>query len=126
MIVKKTIYILIGIGSFIIGVVGAVLPIVPTFPFMILSGFCFGKSSHQLNGWFRETKLYKKHLDSYIKGQGMTKKTKVKTIIMVTTLLAFGFIMMDGIFMGRILLVIVWLFHMIYFSIVVKTKSESA
>ena len=118
---KKGIFILIGCISLGLGAIGTVLPIIPTVPFFLLSACCFAKSSEKLHGWFTNTKLYKDNLESYVKGEGMTIKTKVRIMVTVTFLMAFGFFMMDAIPIGRIVLVIVWLFHVVYFVFGVKT-----
>ena len=104
--------------------IGAVVPLLPSFPFLMLAAFCFAKSSKKLNDWFLGTKLYKNNLESYVKGQGMTKKTKIKVAATVTILMSIGFIMMSGTTTGRIILSIVWLFHIVYFFLIVKTRPE--
>ena len=73
----------IGVG---LGAVGAVVPMLPAFPFLMLAVVCFAKSSEKLDKWFKGTKLYKNNLETYVKGQGMTKKTKIKIMITVTLL----------------------------------------
>lgn len=73
---------------------GAVLPVLPTFPFLIFAAFCFARSSKKLDKWFKGTKLYKNNLETYAKGQGMTRKTKVRIMITVTFLMSFGFFIM--------------------------------
>lgn len=107
-----------------LGAVGAVLPLLPAFPFLLLAAVCFAKSSERLNSWFINTKLYKNNLESYVKGQGMTRKTKIKIMITVTILMTIGFIMMKSITVGRIILCCVWLFHIFYFSFGVKTFGD--
>lgn len=94
---------------------------IPAFPFLMLAAFCFAKSSERLNNWFINTKLYKDNLETYVKGQGMTKKTKIRIMITVTLLMSIGFIMMHAVPVGRIILAFVWLFHMWYFACRVKT-----
>ena len=102
------------------------LPILPTVPFLMLSAFCFAKSSEKLHSWFISTKLYKKNLESFVKGEGMTVKTKVKIMSTVTILMAIGFIMMSRVPVGRVILAIVWVCHVVYFVFRVKTlKVES-
>ena len=100
---------------------GAVLPLLPAFPFLLLAAICFGKSSERLDRWFKNTKLYKNNLESFVKGQGMTWKTKIKIMITVTVLMTIGFIMMNQVVVGRIVLACVWVFHIIYFIFGVKT-----
>ena len=117
----KIIYILLGCLSLAIGGIGVVLPLLPSFPFLLFAAFCFAKSSKRLHTWFLGTSLYKNNLESYVKGQGMTRKTKVRIMIFVTITMGFGFIMMDQVPIGRIILSIVWLFHIYYFVYKVKT-----
>ena len=68
--------------------------------------------------------LYKKHLESFAKEKAMTKKTKRSIIAMVTILMAIGFIMMNNVPIGRVVLVIVWIFHFLYFGLKVETVKE--
>ncbi len=119
--IKKILLIAVGCLGVALGAVGAVLPLLPAFPFLLLAAVCFAKSSERLNSWFINTKLYKNNLESYVKGQGMTRKTKIKIMITVTILMTIGFIMMKSITVGRIILCCVWLFHIFYFSFGVKT-----
>lgn len=123
---KRVLLIIVGCIGLGLGAVGAVLPLLPAFPFLLLAAVCFGKSSKKLNDWFIGTKLYKNNLESYIKGQGMTTKTKVKVIILVTVLISIGFLMMKNVPIGRIILACIWLFHIIYFVFGVKTKKNEA
>lgn len=116
---KKILYILIGCISLGLGIIGVILPILPTVPFMLLAAFCFAKSSERLDGWFKNTKLYR---ENNIKN-GMTKQAKIRIMCSVILLMSIGFIMMGlkGIVVGNVILLIVWIFHMAYFTFGVKT-----
>ena len=103
------------------GAVGAVVPLLPSFPFLLFSAFCFARSSKRLNNWFIGTALYRRHLADYVKGRGMTMKTKARIMVLVTLLMGVGFILMRRVPVGRIILAAVWLFHILYFLFVVKT-----
>ena len=120
---KKLLYIIIGCIGVGLGAVGAVVPMLPAFPFLMLAAFCFARSSEKLDRWFKGTKLYKDNLEDYVAGRGMTVKTKVRIMITVTLLMSVGFIMMGlkGIVTGCIVLGCVWAFHIIYFIWGVKT-----
>ena len=123
---KKMILVIIGCIGVGLGALGVVLPIRPTVPFLLLAAFCFARSSERLNNWFIGTKLYKNNLESYVKGEGMTRKTKIKIMVTVTVLMTIGFIMMDQVLVGRIVLACVWVFHILYFVFGVKTiKKEN-
>lgn len=119
--VKKVLYVALGCVSVGLGAIGAVLPLLPSFPFLLLAAFCFARSSEKLHAWFVSTKLYKENLESYVAGKGMTKKTKIRIMATVTLLMTIGFVMMHAVPVGRIVLACVWVFHVIYFVFGVKT-----
>lgn len=126
---KKVLFVILGCIGLGLGAVGAVLPLLPSFPFLLLAAFCFAKSSERLHSWFIGTKLYKNNLESYVKGKGMTWKTKIRIMITVTLLMSIGFTMMllKEVYIPYAILAGIWVFHIVYFIFGVKTihlKSE--
>lgn len=122
--IKKILYIILGCVGVGLGAVGAVVPLLPAFPFLLLAAFCFARSSERLNNWFINTKLYKNNLESYVQGRGMTKAAKIRIMVTVTLLMSIGFVMMHAVPVGRIVLTCVWVFHILYFMLGVKTLQE--
>ena len=122
--IQKAFFVALGCVSLGIGAVGAVLPLLPTFPFLLLAAFCFAKSSEKLHNWFTSTKLYQENLDDFMQGRGMTKRTKLRIMATVTALMAFGFAVMGRVPVGRVILVAVWVFHVVYFCFGIKTIEE--
>ena len=120
---KRILYIILGCVGVGLGAIGAVVPMLPAFPFLMLAAFCFARSSEKLDRWFKGTKLYQDNLADYVAGRGMTVKTKIRIMITVTLLMSIGFIMMGlkGIVTGCIVLGCVWVFHIVYFIWGVKT-----
>ena len=120
---KKAILIAAGSISLALGTAGIILPILPTVPFYLLTACCYAKSSEKLHSWFTGTKLYKNNLESYVKGEGMTVKSKVKIMAVVTALMTAGFVMMDEVPVARVILLVIWSVHALYFLLKVKTIS---
>lgn len=120
---KRVFYIVLGCIGVGLGALGAVLPLLPAFPFLMLAAWSFAKSSQKLDAWFKGTKLYKNNLADFAAGRGMTKKTKVRIMLTVTALMSIGFGIMGsrGIYAGCITLACVWVFHILYFVFGVKT-----
>lgn len=118
---KKGLYLLLGSISLVLGAIGAALPILPATPFLLLATFCFARSSDRLHAWFIHTKLYRNNLESLMNGRGMTTKAKLRVIAMVTLMMLLAFIMMGATTIGRVILAIAWICHLLYFRFGVKT-----
>lgn len=120
---KKILYILVGSIAVVLGAVGAVVPMLPTVPFLMLAAFCFARSSDRLDRWLKGTKLYRENLKDLAERRGMTKKAKVRVMVTVTILMSIGLALMGmkGIVSGCIVLSAIWLIHLLYFLFGVKT-----
>ena len=121
--IKKIIFIVVGCIFLALGTVGVFLPILPTTPFYLITLYCFARSSKRLEDWFKGTRLYKKHLESFVEKRGMLMSTKLSILITVTLLMSLGIFFMarKGIWIPCIILGVVWVCHLIYFIFFVKT-----
>lgn len=122
---RNLLFLILGCICMGLGCIGIALPILPTVPFFLATVFFFANSSQRLHDWFVGTKMYKKHLETFVKKKGMTLCTKVTVISSVTLLMGIGFAAMERVPVGRIILAIVWICHIVYFVFGVKTiKAE--
>lgn len=121
--IKKYVFVVLGCLCLGLGTVGVFLPILPTTPFYLLTVFFFANSSQRLHDWFLGTRLYRRHLDSFVKGRGMLLRTKIAILLSVTLLMGVGCVMMarKGIWIPCAILLAVWLAHVMYFTLRVKT-----
>ena len=125
---KRVVFTVLGVICLGLGTVGIFLPVLPTTPLYLLTLFFFANSSERLHNWFLGTKLYKKHLDPFVKKRGMLLSTKLSIIITVTLLMGFGFYMMarKEIWIPCIILAVIWICHIYYFVFRVKTIPKGA
>ncbi|QIE41013.1 DUF454 domain-containing protein [Rhodobacteraceae bacterium SC52] len=79
---------LAGLISVAVGLVGIVLPLLPTVPLMILAAFCFGKSSPKLHAWLVEHPIYGPHIRDW-RDRGAIR-LPAKRIATVSIAAAFG------------------------------------
>jgi len=122
--IKKLLFIILGFIFLALGVVGAVLPMLPTTPFVLLAAICFGKSSDRLHMRFLSTRFYRKNIESFVHRRSMTIKNKLILIATITLFMGISFITMYALFapvFAQIALVIIWLCHVLYFGFKVKT-----
>ena len=125
---KKGILLCLGCLCTALGAVGAALPLLPTFPFLLLAAFCFARSSDRLNDWLRGTKLYRENIADLAAGRGMTKKAKRRVMASLSLLMGIGFAVMSykGAWIGCAALVVVWIVHITVFLFRVKTIDAAA
>lgn len=122
---KRILFVILGCLCLGLGTVGIVLPLLPTVPFYLATVFFFANSSKRLHDWFTGTKMYRKHLESYVKKEGMTVRTKTTIMASASLMMGIGFLCMSRVPIGRIVLAVVWVCHIIYFVFMVKTIPES-
>lgn len=118
--VKKYIYITIGLIAFLLGSIGVIIPILPTTPFLLLASFCFARGSDKFNNWFKGTKLYKKHLESFVNERAMTLKQKICILAFADTMIAIPLFLVDVMAM-KVVLIMVIVFKLYYFTFKIKT-----
>ena len=116
----KLLWLMIGIVSMVLGAIGVVLPVLPTTPFLLLASFCFAKGSDRFHKWFIGTKLYKKHLESFVTSRSMTLKTKLCILLPASSMLILAMLAMYNIY-GRVLIVFLIIFKYIYFFTRIET-----
>ena len=118
--IKKYFYITLGFIALGLGLIGVILPILPTTPFLLLTSFCFAKGFERFHVWFTNTNIYKKHLESFVKERAMTLKQKVVLLSFVNFMLAFPLILVDVLPM-RITIIVLIIIKLYYFIFRVKT-----
>lgn len=66
-----------------LGVLGAILPLLPTTPFLLVAAFCFAGSSPRLYKWLTRCGWVKTYLDNYRSGCGVPARTKALSLAML-------------------------------------------
>ena len=78
----------LGLASVGIGLVGVVLPLVPTTPMMILAAACFAKSSPRLHDWLWEHPLFGPSIRDWRQHGAIPPKAKAASVLAMAA--AFG------------------------------------
>jgi uncharacterized protein len=116
--IKKMIYILLGLLFLGLGIVGIVLPLIPTTPLLLLASFFFVRGSERFEVWFKGTSIYKKHLEGFIRHRSMTLRQKVTLLIFSDIMILIPLILSDRMIVKVILsLIIVYKYYYFIFKI---------
>ena len=118
--IKKYLFITVGLIFVALGAIGVIIPILPTTPFLLLASYCLARGSERFNNWFINTKLYKNHLDSFVRERAMTLKEKVGILAFADFMLVFPLIIIDKILV-KLFIVIIILIKYYYFIFRIKT-----
>ena len=119
----KYFYIGLGFLFLIIGLIGIVLPFLPTTPCLLLNVLFLAKGSERVHNWFVGTKIYQNHLKDFHEQRALTKKTKMAILTFSTTMLLIGFYFTPSI-IGKSLIIAVLLIKYWFFFFWIKTLEE--
>ncbi len=112
----------LGLLFFGLGALGAVLPVLPTTPFLLLASFFFLRSSKRLDDWFHQTRLYKRYLANFIENRQMTLRTKFLCMAPGVGIMSVLAVVLPQ-WWAKTLLVALVIFELWYFAFRIKTIS---
>ena len=118
--IKKIIFVIVGFISLLLGIIGTVLPILPTVPFLLLTSYCFARGSNKFEVWFKSSKIYKKYLENFILNKSMTLKQKIYISTFADIMIAFPLIILNNLYI-KLFLIIIIIFKYYYFIFKIKT-----
>ena len=88
--IKK--YIFIGLGLLFVGLgfVGIIMPGIPTTPFLLLSAWFFSKSSKFLENWLINHKVFGLLIRDWKEHRSISRKSKIVAVIVIIPTFTFS------------------------------------
>ena len=105
--VKKIMFIFCGSIAIGLGILGILLPLLPTTPFLLLGATCYLRSSNKLYQWLINNKWLGSYIKNYYEGNGITLKTKIVSISLLWLSISYAAIFLIEILIIKILLLII-------------------
>lgn len=93
--IKKYLLLFIGTLSLGLGIIGILLPVLPTTPFLLLSSFCYLRSSKRLYNWLIYHRIFGAYLYNYLTYKAVTRRTKVVALIFLWWGLTVSMLLID-------------------------------
>jgi len=105
--ILRAIYFIVGTISLGLGIIGIVLPLLPTTPFLIVTAFFYSMSSERAYIWLMTNRTFGAYLRDYFEGKGIPKHVKVKAIAFLWITIMISTIFFIPILWVRLLLPII-------------------
>ncbi|GEM_PF-443801 len=80
----RYVFITVGVISLLLGIIGVVTPVLPTTPFILLSGYCFARGSERFHDWI----LAHRYFGPMIRAFRDEKRIPLKAKIFATAMIA--------------------------------------
>ncbi len=84
---RRALFVVAGCIALAIGIVGIVVPVLPTTPFLLLAAACFVRGSRQAYEMLMRNRFVGGYIRDYLEHRGMTAGGKVWTLALMGTAL---------------------------------------
>jgi uncharacterized membrane protein YbaN (DUF454 family) len=106
--VVRALLLVAGTLSLMLGIVGIVLPILPTTPFLLLSAACYMRSSERMHKWLLGNRWFGEYIRNYQEGRGIPLKTKIVAVtVLWAAILYSAFFALDEILIAQVALLLI-------------------
>jgi hypothetical protein len=73
----------LGILAMVVGLIGVVVPLLPTTPFLLLAAACFVRSSDTMYGWLISNRLFGGFIRDYREQRGVSARAKIVALALL-------------------------------------------
>lgn len=94
--IKQYVFVVLGTLSLGVGMIGVVIPVLPTTPFLLIASFFYLRSSKRMYNWLLNHKVFGSYIYCYMKHRGVSKKAKTGTLIFLWSTLILSMVMIPG------------------------------
>ncbi len=121
---KRRLFVIAGTITLGIGVIGIILPVLPTTPFLLLTAICYMRGSRRLYNELLRNRFIGTYIRNYLEGRGISRKMKTWTLILLwISIVATAILATDSLII-RIILAVVLFGVTIHILKVKTTKKE--
>ena len=97
---------LIVLGTFfvVLGLIGIVLPVLPTTPFLLLAAACYARGSQKFYDWLLNNRWFGTYIRNYREGKGATLRHKITALILLWGTISYSAIFAVSLWWVRVIL----------------------
>ena len=91
----RTLYLTTGLFFVLLGLIGVLLPLVPTTPFLLVAAFCFSRSSERLHNYLLNHKWFGHYIRDWEAYNVIPLKAKIFSTSMMLLMVSYPLIFQD-------------------------------
>ncbi len=102
-------WLLIAAGTFsvFLGLLGIILPLLPTTPFLLLAAASYAKSSEKFYHWLINNRFFGSYIKNYRDGKGIPLRVKITAISFLWTTILITAVFFIPVIAVKILLIVI-------------------
>ncbi|MEG6584888.1 YbaN family protein [Dendrosporobacter sp. 1207_IL3150] len=105
-LLKKYILITVGCLSLVLGIIGIFIPLLPTVPFLLLTAYCFTRSSNRMYNWLINHKTFGSYIYHYQTYRSISRKSKLLALTFLWVSLGFSMFLLPSLYLHLLLVTI--------------------
>jgi hypothetical protein len=121
---KRLFFLSVGSTLLGIGVIGIIIPFLPTTPFILASAFFYGKSSKRLDNWISNSPYFGSYIENYKTKNGVPLNVKLTSIGFLWLTLVVSAFLFSNTWYIPLILIIVGMAVTLHIALI-KTKDNS-
>jgi uncharacterized membrane protein YbaN (DUF454 family) len=91
--IRGFLYVTAGWACLGLAALGAVLPLLPTTPFVLLASWCFYRGSPRIHAWLHRSRWFGPTLDDWQHYHGIRKSVKYRTVVLVAAVVCTSLVL---------------------------------
>jgi uncharacterized membrane protein YbaN (DUF454 family) len=121
---KRQLFIIAGTISLCIGIIGIIVPILPTTPFLLLTAICYMRGSQRLYNALLRNRFIGSYISNYLEGRGMPVRMKIYTLSLLWIVILCSAVLIADNLIVRIILAVVLIGVTIHILMVKTIKKQ--
>ena len=101
----RIVFAVVGTVALAFGILGIILPVLPTTPFLLLAAACYARASTRLYGWLLGQSALGPIITRWRESRSLAPGVKVRAIGLVMETFAASILLVDGLLVRALLLV---------------------
>jgi len=125
MTIFKSLLIVAGTISLCVGIVGIVVPGLPTTPFLLLTAGLYMRSSDRLYNHLISNKVVGSYISEFRENKGMTTRAKLYAIVMMWTMIMLSCVFLVENLPAKLLIISIGIIGSIIMGFIIPTINKS-